>query len=119
MMVNIKNTMRYVSVLSRRLSSQNYSCITVGFFILWTGDWVSTFWRVTPCGLSGTTNVSEKHAFSPSTLNVGSYLQVHTASCPRRTTSTLSPPWQPQISHGVCGFVHISTECFGPPHPQF
>jgi hypothetical protein len=31
--------------------------------------------------------------------NVGIYLRVYTASQPRRTTLSSSPPWEPQISH--------------------
>jgi hypothetical protein len=48
------------------------------------------------------TNVSEKHTVSTDFLrNVGIYLPVYTASRPRRTTSSPSPPWEHQISQSL------------------
>jgi hypothetical protein len=40
--------------------------------------------------------------------NVGIYIQVYTASQPRRTTSPSSPPWEPQISLAVILPFYIS-----------
>jgi hypothetical protein len=78
---------------------------------------VLIFWVVTPFELQVDNNVSGKHTVSIFRAeydgdsmflrNAGVYLQVYTALQPRRTTSTSSPPWEPQIS---CGIFVYQTE---------
>jgi hypothetical protein len=80
---------------------------------------------VTPCGLVGRYQLFGQ-TYCLYLRNVGIYLRVWTASRPRRTTSSSSPPWEPQISltvfptefsctsvilHKVLSSDHLSTVC--------
>jgi hypothetical protein len=58
------------------------------------------YWFVTPCGIVGRhqrfgeTYCLHRQGDSMFLQNFGIYLRVHTASQPRRTTLTSSPPWK-------------------------